>query len=122
MSVPAGTTQTTVLDQSVQGGNLLVRVAFWIVPPANRIVVPLGNVTSQVPGSTPLELSYLESGQLVEQVQTVTMAAANQTLASVQATLRAAYNTAQDAYAAAVSSITNLVGSSDNGTTWTAGP
>jgi hypothetical protein len=130
MSVPAGTRQIIPIDQSLSGGNLLVRVVFWIVPPSNRITLPSSSVASSVPsvnavpawGITAAELQLLQSGQLVEQVTQVQMAAAGQTQASVWATLLTAYNAAQAAYSAAVSSIAGIVGSNYNGTAWTAGP
>jgi hypothetical protein len=129
-ALPAHTRQIIVLDATQNAaGNLVVRAAFWLVAPASRLVLPNPSAqVTQVPtndavvwGVTPQELVLLQMGSLVEQIGIITVAASGQTAVTVQTALQAQYTSLQNAYNTQVFTA-NFVGSSYDGTTWTAGP
>lgn len=111
--------QWTILSQQVSGSSINVRVAFWVIsPPGN--VQPNPNASTAIPNSgaaavTIAELALLESGLVVEQVQTLALSSqqsggAAQTAASIEALVAAAWPGVQSTYAALATGLTGLVG------------
>ena len=122
------TREVIVLDQSINGGNLSVLAAYWLVAPASRVkatstasAVPVLSATTPW-GITDAEAALLRAGTIVEQVVLLPLTGSGQTLSTIQAALAAKYASLQATYTAAALSVAHIVGSFWDGTTWTQGP
>ena len=116
---------TNIQKQST--GDIIIYGVFWLDAPANRIVL-LPNFKSVVPavatvswGITATELAALQAGTIVEQAFDSGNLNSSLTVNQIQNGLQAALTAAQTA-------LTNsnppnkFIGSSFDGTTWTAAP
>lgn len=122
------TREVIVLDQSINGGNLSVLAAYWLVAPTSRVksapapsAVPVLSATTPW-GITDAEAALLRAGTIVEQVVLLPLTGSGQTLSTIQSALAAKYTSLQSAYTAQALGVPHIVGSFWDGTTWTQGP
>lgn len=84
-----------ILDQTGLPSDLTYRVAFWLtVPAARQPFVAKATTTSQVIGITAPELTAIQAGQIIEQINLVPYSVGS-SVAAITADLVVRYNAAQ---------------------------